>query len=206
MPPAPPARPRAAERLAPKLPEAPLASARIANAMGDRSQAFEMADEALRLDPRLVEALGLKADILRAQGDLDRLLAEREAPARQAGLGMYVDNIATDFYSRLSPLAARPLADLAVRPGPRPPRGRPADPAAFVRNPSLSDPAALAAHRRPAATRMCGRSGRPPLYYDLGDETGIADLTAAWDFDLSPPSLAGNAGVAARGNTARWRR
>ena len=30
-----------------------------------------------------------------------------------------------------------------------------------------------------------------PLYYNLGDETGIADLSAFWDFDLSPGSLAG---------------
>ena len=30
-----------------------------------------------------------------------------------------------------------------------------------------------------------------PLYYSLGDETGIADLTAFFDFDLSPGSLAG---------------
>jgi hypothetical protein len=29
-----------------------------------------------------------------------------------------------------------------------------------------------------------------PLFYNLGDETGIADLTAFWDFDLSAPSLA----------------
>ena len=28
-----------------------------------------------------------------------------------------------------------------------------------------------------------------PLYYDLGDETGIADLGAFWDFDFSDPSL-----------------
>ena len=28
-----------------------------------------------------------------------------------------------------------------------------------------------------------------PLYYDLGDETGIADLSAFWDFDFSEPSL-----------------
>ena len=30
-----------------------------------------------------------------------------------------------------------------------------------------------------------------PLYYSLGDETGIADLTAFFDFDLSPGSLEG---------------
>jgi len=29
-----------------------------------------------------------------------------------------------------------------------------------------------------------------PLYYSLADEAGIADLAAAWDFDLAPASLA----------------
>jgi hypothetical protein len=29
-----------------------------------------------------------------------------------------------------------------------------------------------------------------PLFYNLGDETGIADLTAFWDFDRSAPALA----------------
>jgi len=29
------------------------------------------------------------------------------------------------------------------------------------------------------------------LYYSLGDETGIADLSAYWDFDLSPASVVG---------------
>ena len=29
-----------------------------------------------------------------------------------------------------------------------------------------------------------------PLFYNLGDEPGIADLTAFWDFDFSPASLA----------------
>jgi len=36
------------------------------------------------------------------------------------------------------------------------------------------------------------RALRPyrPLYYSLGDETGIGDLAAFWDFDFSDPSLA----------------
>ena len=28
-----------------------------------------------------------------------------------------------------------------------------------------------------------------PLYHNLGDETGIAELSAFWDFDFSEPSL-----------------
>ena len=34
-------------------------------------------------------------------------------------------------------------------------------------------------------------SGYRPLFYNLADEPGIADLAANWDFDLSPMSLAG---------------
>ena len=69
----------AAERLAPLMPDAPLAAGRIAFAMGDHSQALQKADDALRLDPKLVEALGLKADILRADGDLDGSLKQLDA-------------------------------------------------------------------------------------------------------------------------------
>ncbi len=65
----------AAERLDPKLAEAPLAEARIMAVSGERAQALLKVDEALKLDPRLLEALGLKADILREQGDLDRAVA-----------------------------------------------------------------------------------------------------------------------------------
>jgi hypothetical protein len=116
-------------------------------------------------------------------------LDRRAAPLRAAGLGCYVENIATDVYAayhrwqpgraltwRFDAAQARHQADRADR-------------SVFVREPSLSDPAALA--RVAARLRAHARAlGSAPLYYDLGDETGIADLTAAWDFDLSPHSLA----------------
>ena len=116
-------------------------------------------------------------------------LNRRAAPLRAAGLGLYVENIATDFYAayhrwqpgraltwRFDAAHARHQADKT-------------DLAAFIRLPSLSDPAAFA----PIAARLRAHVralGSAPLYYDLGDETGIADLTAAWDFDLAPVSLA----------------
>ncbi len=65
----------AAERLDPKLADAPLAEARIMAVSGERAQALLKVDEALKLDPTLLEALGLKADILREQGDLERAVA-----------------------------------------------------------------------------------------------------------------------------------
>jgi Beta-galactosidase len=116
-------------------------------------------------------------------------LARRVAPLRAAGLGVYVENIATDFYAayhRWQP--GRSLTWLFDAAHARHQADK-ADLAAFLRQPGLSDPAALA----PIAARLRAHVqalGSAPLYYDLGDETGIADLTAAWDFDLAPASLA----------------
>jgi len=114
-------------------------------------------------------------------------LAQRIAPLEECGLSWYVENIATDFYSayhRYTP--DKPVnwrfveAKKAYQSG---------DPAAFLRDPSLSDPgwqARIAA--RLAETVRVHRPHRP-LYYALGDETGIADLSAFWDFDFSRPAL-----------------
>ncbi|MCW8306449.1 beta-galactosidase [Acidiphilium sp. PA] len=107
------------------------------------------------------------------------------------GMRFYVENIATDFYSayhRWFPDRPVDAAFLAVQAWHR---RHPNDPAAFIRNPGLSDPVWLA--------RITGRLGRVvrdyaryrPLYYSLADEPGIADLAANWDFDLAPSSLAG---------------
>ncbi len=112
--------------------------------------------------------------------------------AHFASLGMrfYVENIATDFYSAYHrwfpdrPVDAAFLAVQALH------RAHPDDRAAFIRHPGLSDPRWL--------ERVSARFGRVvgdyaryrPLYYSLGDEPGIADLAANWDFDLAPASLA----------------
>ena len=137
-----------------------------------------------------LERLGINAGMIIARrdrpsdiagADVGRLLA--------AGLPWYVENIATDFYSPYHRwFAGRPpnWAFEAVR---QAFRRNPQDPAAFIRSPSLSDPVWLQRiGRRLAATVRAYRDDRP-LYYSLGDETGIADLAAYWDFDLSKPSL-----------------
>ena len=60
--------------------------------------------------------------------------------------------------------------------------------------PSRSEP------ERPGVARQDSRPARgdgtaqcalPPLFYNLGDEPGIADLSAFWDFDFSSHSLTG---------------
>ena len=132
-------------------------------------------------------AFGVRDDA--ATGPADEL-ARRTAPLRAAGLGFYVENIATDFYAAYH--RWRPdhpvtwLFDLAQARH----AADPADPSVFIRTPGLSDPAAQDAIRRRLAAHVHAL-GAAPLYYNLADEAGIADLTAAWDFDVSETSLAG---------------
>jgi len=101
----------------------------------------------------------------------------------------YAENLATDFYSeyhRYRPdriqqwswLQAKALLkkDLDSK-------------EAFKRHPSFSDPLWLSAihDRLVESTRRL--SPYRPIFYNLGDESGIADLAAFWDFDFSDQSL-----------------
>jgi hypothetical protein len=142
---------------------------------------------------RALPALGV--DGARAFGFRGPVVAERIAqelaPIRAAGLRFYLENLATDFYSSYHrwtdehPKEVTWLFDQARKRY----RANPDDPSVFLRTPSLSDPAWLA--------RIAGRmrdNGRAyaayrPLFYNLGDEPGIADLAAAWDFDRGADSL-----------------
>ena len=66
-----------------------------------------------------------------------------------------------------------------------------------MRDPSLSDPVWQARIDARLAAIVRQQHRFQPLFYNLGDETGIADLTAFWDFDLSPEFAGRHAGVAA---------
>ncbi|HXP73815.1 MAG TPA: beta-galactosidase [Stellaceae bacterium] len=113
------------------------------------------------------------------------------APLLEADLRWYVENIATDFYSpyhRWLPDQPKNWNFLAAK---KLYRQNPSDPAAFTRSPSLSDADWLAKIRARLARTVQNQRGYRPLYYNLGDEAGIADLSAFWDFDLSPSSIAG---------------
>ena len=122
-------------------------------------------------------------------GPSDNQAAIAMAPLLVAGLRPYIENIATDFYAPYH----RYQADKSVTALFDEVRARyhenPDDPMVRRRQPSLSDAQwmhrvelRLAAHVREYAKYR-------PLYYSLGDETGIADLAANWDFDLSPEAL-----------------
>ena len=117
--------------------------------------------------------------------------AQRIAPLLDNGLRWYVENIATDFYApyhRWQP--DRPVTWLFDETR-RLHQANPSDPAGFDRTPSLSDPVWLERIRQRLTTQVRIHGPYRPLFYDLADEAGIADLAAFWDFDLSPASLAG---------------
>jgi hypothetical protein len=108
---------------------------------------------------------------------------------RADGLRWYIENIASDFYAsyhRYTP--GQPVnwrfvaAQQRVRAGA-------AD--ALFREPPLLDRSwrARIADRLIATVRQQQRFH--PLYYSLGDETGIADLAAFSDFDFAPRSITG---------------
>lgn len=118
-------------------------------------------------------------------------LEQRIAPLRDCGLGWYVENIATDFYSayhRYTPGKPVNWRFIEVK---NAYRDNPKDPRAFVREPSLSDPDWQKRIRDRLTETVRAHRAHRPLFYDLGDEPGIAGLSAFWDFDFSPHSLAG---------------
>lgn len=117
--------------------------------------------------------------------------ARKVLPIIRAGLRPYVENIATDFYSAYhrwfpdKPVNASFLAlqrQIAVNPD---------DTSVFIRRPSLSDRRALDRIQKRVTDIVSIYAPYGPLFFDLGDETGIADLSAAWDFDFSASSLSG---------------
>lgn len=111
------------------------------------------------------------------------------AARREAGLPWYVENIATDFYAPYHRyMEGKPVTWLFDAARARR-RQAPEDRGVFVRAPGLSDPAWLDAVGARLADVVRRQAPDRPLFYNLGDETGIGDLSANWDFDLSPASL-----------------
>lgn len=107
-----------------------------------------------------------------------------------ADLRCYIENIATDFYSPYHKWYDGRPVDWRFLEAKQRYWANPRDRAAFMREPSLSDPEWLnKIHDRLIRTVRALHPYRP-LYYSLGDETGIGDLAAFWDFDLSDLSLA----------------
>ena len=132
--------------------------------------------------------LGVTAvTVIPARGVLDQEIAAPSA----LGLRWYLENVATDFYAPYHKYTPGKIENWRFLEAQERYRANPEDTAALHREPSLSDPEA----RARIAARLTDLAARQkafrPLYYSLGDETGIADLAAFWDFDLSPASVAG---------------
>ena len=119
-------------------------------------------------------------------------IAPSIADARAVDLRWYVENIATDFYSPYHMWTPEHPTEVHFRflEAQRRHAADPADLAVFERTPSLSDPAWQARIASRLADTARAHGDFRPYYYSLGDEPGIADLAAAWDFDRSPVALA----------------
>jgi hypothetical protein len=113
------------------------------------------------------------------------------APLRQAGLRWYIENAATDFYSAYHRWTKGKPVNWRFVELQRRYHIDPSDNTALIRDPSLIDPR-WQAHIRNRLIDIVRQEARfHPLFYNLGNETGIADLSAFWNFDLSPESIAG---------------
>jgi len=111
------------------------------------------------------------------------------AARRQAGLPWFVENVATDFYAPYHRYTeGKPVTWLFDAARARR-KAAPEDRSVFVRAPGLSDPTCLDTVQARLADVVRRQAPDRPLFYNLGDETGIGDLSANWDFDTSPASL-----------------
>lgn len=120
-----------------------------------------------------------------------RPIPQALSPLRAAGLGWYFENLATDFYAPYHRWTkGKPVnwRFLAVK---RRYRSHSHDPSVFYRQPCLNNPVWLAQIRSRLTRAVRESAPYPPLFYNLADESGIADNGSYWDFDLSPCSLAG---------------
>jgi hypothetical protein len=107
-----------------------------------------------------------------------------------ADLRCYIENIATDFYSPYHKWYDGRPVDWRFLEAKQRYWANPRSRAGFIREPSLSDPEWLAKIHDRLIRSVRALHPYRPLYYSLGDETGIADLAALWDFDFSDLSLA----------------
>jgi len=105
-------------------------------------------------------------------------------------LRWYEENIATDFYASYHRWSAGKPVNWKFVAAKKSHHQNPDSLEPYIREPSLSDPEWLASIRERLTRVVQSQKTFRPLYYSLGDETGIADLAAYWDFDFSPPALA----------------
>ena len=104
-------------------------------------------------------------------------------------LRWYAENIATDFYAEYHRYRRDRKQNWSFLEAKELYKKDPSSKEAFKRYPSLSDPLWLQKIQQRLRGAAEIHSPYRPLFYDLGDESGIADLAAYWDFDFSDHSL-----------------
>lgn len=104
-------------------------------------------------------------------------------------LRWYAENLATDYYSAYHRYRPDRIQNWSYLQAKELYRKDPSSREALKRHPSFSDPTwwSLIHDRLVEVARA--QSPYRPLFYDLADESGIADLAAFWDFDFSDQSL-----------------
>lgn len=107
----------------------------------------------------------------------------------QNDLRGYAENIATDFYSEYHRYRPDRIPHWSYLQAKQLYRADPTSKEGFKRHPSFSDPAWQQAIHDRLVESTRALSPYRPVFYDLGDESGIADLAAFWDFDFSDQSL-----------------
>ena len=132
-----------------------------------------------------LKKLGVTAGVAFGQQDFAGTIAALNA----SDLSWYVENIATDFYSAYHRWTPDHPVNWRFQQIKQRYRDDPADASVFARDPSLSDPRWLRVIRERLTKTVHAHARSRPLYYNLADEAGIAELSVAWDFDLSEPSF-----------------
>ncbi len=104
-------------------------------------------------------------------------------------LRWYVENVATDFYSEYHRYFGDRPNHWRYLEAKEAHKKDPSSLEPFKRHPSLSDPVWLTKVHDRLVESTHFYSAYRPYFYNLGDESGIADLAAFWDFDFSDQSL-----------------
>jgi len=133
---------------------------------------------------KTLKALGINAG---------QYVGRNEPPAEfllENDLQWYAENIATDFYSAYHRYFADRRVNWKFYEAKELYKKDPSSKGAFKRHPSFSDPAWIERVRDRLISVTRKHSPYRPVFYDLGDESGIGDLAAFWDFDFSDQSLA----------------
>ena len=138
---------------------------------------------------RTLAKLGIDAAMVSWRGVGTANLPRALRPLDATGLDWYFENVATDFYASYHRFTQGKPVNWRFIEAKKRYRENPDDPTVFYREPGLSDPAWLARIRARMAEAV-NASPRLALFYNLGDESGIADNGSYWDFDMAPDSLA----------------